>query len=120
MADQMTTQQIEMLYSLADRTKAVMTAVHAMDHIRKVETDFLARLNALELLRDGVANALDGRSTGGEWRNVRWKYKIERDGSQPQIPADRRCQACGFPDPVPFQHCHQHLHGVAAMNREEK
>ncbi len=101
--------QIDRFYSLSERYAAIKTAVHALDHVARTNpTMSLDRLNACELLMDGIANAFDGRATGKEWRTIRHTYRSERDGPNPPTPEDRRCQRCGAIDPAPFSRCGEH------------
>lgn len=107
----LTTAQIEQRFDLFTRLKAIETFVHAKDYLKgpkAPERDFQTRTNALELLNDGIKNALDGRATGFEWRTLRHRYNEERDGPIPPIERDRRCQLCGAVDPEPFTDCSKH------------
>lgn len=101
------TENVERRYSLHDRYLAVRTFVHAIDHLSKQQFPFDVHANAQSILRDGIYNALDHRSTGREWRNVRHTYNNERDGRQPPEVADgdRRCEQCGAPNYVSFTRC---------------
>lgn len=109
MADNLSTSQIEQRYNLSDRLFAVKTFVHACDYLHKEYGWSIGHINACEILMDGIKNALDGRATGDEWRNVRHGYNSERDGPEPPEGRDRRCQDCGAINPIPFTHCFRHL-----------
>lgn len=108
--EQLSTEQIERRFDLHQRMRAVSTIVHARDYILRGEGErgFGVQVNAAELLADAIKNALDGRATGTEWRNVRWTYNNERDGPNPPVPKVRRCQMCGYIEPRPFEHCYEH------------
>lgn len=101
------TSEIEKRHSLHERLVAVGTLIHAIDHLVK-SYPALSQMAAIGILSDGIQNAIDGRATGQEWRNVRHTYNNERDGPNPPNPTDRRCHACGFVDPAPFSHCWAH------------
>lgn len=104
-----TMEHIERRYDLSDRMLAVKMFVHAIDHLYKTYGWQLDAIQACEVLSDGIKNALDGRATGDEWRNVRHAYNNERDGPTPPEERDRRCQRCGAVDNPPFSQCFAHL-----------
>lgn len=99
------TVEIEAQFDLYYRMNLVVTAVHARDHVRRTETDFLAKVTAMSLLADGIVNAIDGRSTGREWRTVRHGFRGNRAVVADE---DRRCCDCGAIRPRPFSHCYEH------------
>ena len=107
----MQTETIERWFDLSDRFVAVKTFIHAFDYLYKeygnVRIDIL---QACSIIADGIKNAIDGRSTGYEWRVIRHSYKLDRDGPEPPEVAleDRRCERCGAVRPRPFTHCFEH------------
>jgi hypothetical protein len=115
------TENIERRYSLYDRYAVVRTCVHAIAYIADLHLPFDIKANAQMILSDGVMNALDHRSTGREWRNIRHGYSNERDGPNPPQEAeeDRRCENCGAPNYVSFTRCNDKNHiasaGVSAV-----
>lgn len=107
------TREIERRFSLHCRCAAVKTLVHAMDWIRNDLNGIglLDRINALELLSDGIMNALDGRSTGREFRTLRHSAMSRLDPQNHPTVAedDRRCHYCGAVCPEPFSQCSSHI-----------
>lgn len=115
------TTRIERRYSLLDRYEAVRTFIHAISYLAEPSRSFnVETVNAQSILRDGIMNAIDHRSTGREWRNVRHGYHNERDGPYPPTVAevDRRCDRCGAERPKPFSHCYSRDHRDAALPLE--
>lgn len=105
----LSTEQIEESHNLDDRVRAAVTIIHALDYLRESGGLSVPRVRAMTLLQDGLKNALDGRSTGEEWRSVRHAYCVERDGPSPPKARDLRCYACGAVDPDPFSLCGHHF-----------
>jgi hypothetical protein len=103
-----TTSEIERQYSLLDRRRTVEMVIHAIDYIRNSDHKFIDKVNAVSILCDGIENAIDGRATGEEWRTVRHGYRPNRDGAQPPVPKDRRCQECGGINTSGFSYCYSH------------
>lgn len=106
MIRQLTHEEIERRYSLADRRQAVEVFSAARKYLAS-QAYTIANINAMELLSDGIANALDHRATGHEFRTVRHSRLARQDPqNHPGVPDEfRRCQNCGFICPEPFSLC---------------
>ena len=111
---QFTQQEIEWRYKYSDRIRAVITMVHARDYLlayftvrNPAEYPNQSHVNAIEILNDGILNAIDGRATGNEFRTLRHSYLAHTDPQNYPSATDRdpRCQQCGYVDPLPFTHC---------------
>lgn len=103
------TREVERHFDLMDRLRAVQTCIHARDYLAN-SVPWLTNvpvMHAVSLLGDGIINAIDGRSTGREFRTVRFRYGTN-DPGQPVAEQDRRCQSCGAVDYESFSHCWQH------------
>ncbi len=97
-------------FSLFARFIAIKTMMHAYDHIAAGAASVTDRANALELIADGIQNALDERSTGREFRTLRHSYLAKTDPQNHPVvaDADRRCQKCGAVNPKGFSQCWDH------------
>ena len=106
----MTQGQIERTYDLHDRAAAIKTVCSAIRYIADVPAAMVNRLNSIELLWDGLKNALDHRATGREFRSQRHSWRAKADPQNyPQVSeADRRCQECGAISPEHFTRCESH------------
>ena len=102
------TREVEREFNLNDRFHAVQTLVHALDYVRLSDHKMLDRVNANEIMADGIKNAIDGRATGFEHRTVRHTYRNARDGAKLPAVRDRRCERCGAVDAPYFTHCYDH------------
>lgn len=102
------TRAVERERTLFERYMAVKAFVHAIDYLTTGNRGW-GELGAVELLRDGIINAIDGRSTGREHRTIRHTYRNERDGPIPPAISgdDQRCQKCGA---VGYGSCTEHHH----------
>lgn len=103
---QLTQEEIERRYSLAERSSAVRTCIHAVGYLAK-QPQLLNELNAIEVLMDGVQNAIDHRATGFEFRTLRHTRLAKHDPQHHPKVADqfRRCQTCGAIQPRLFSNC---------------
>lgn len=108
------TRAVERERTLFERYLAVKACVHAIDH-PTTGNRVWSELGAVQLLRDGIINALDGRSTGREYRTIRHTYRNGRDGPIPPAISgdDQRCQECGA---VGYGPCAEHRF----LSRESK
>lgn len=102
--------EIERFYCLTVRRQAVTTMVHAMDYLTAQSGLYgwsMSAYAALELLNDGIKNAIDHRSTGFEFRTLRHTRQAVQDpGNYPKVEErNRRCQQCGGITPKPFSRC---------------
>ena len=103
---QLKTADIEKRFSLLDRAVCVRTMVNAINFVIEHRDGVGAAL-----LVDGIKNALDGRSTGREFRTMRHAARSLHDPQHFPVIAeqDRRCQNCGAPGPFgvkPCTECH--------------
>lgn len=60
-----------MFRSTRDRALMLSTIVHARDYLVAQTDNYSGRMNALEILMDGIQNALDPSATGLEWWTLR-------------------------------------------------
>lgn len=67
-----------MIPNLSDRVHYLTMVVHAKDYLRdKSEAPYLSRVNAIEILVDGLKNIFDRDATGLEWWTLRHRLTDE-------------------------------------------